>query len=381
MTIAPADADGNPENGHQVAVDQGGEITVTVTAEDGLRSQVYRVRIEDPDPGSEAGPEEASGAGDEQPQDATPEPAPRVVIGNTDGMGVSHRNDCDDGARLSAVGGWPDGTEVEVIGRGVGRCVGWLLVSADGVTSWVRGQYVLGFDGGAAVESKIWWVIGDTDEMSVSHRGDCADDARLSAVGGWSDGTEVDVLAEGVGRCTGWLHVRADGVTSWVSEKYVAESADMAALPEIWLVVGNTGGAGVSHRGDCADDARLSAVGGWPDGTEVDVLAEGVGRCAGWLYVRADGVTSWVREKYVVESTGMAALPEIWLVVGNTGGAGVSHRGDCADDARLSAVGGWPDGTEVKLLAKGSGPCAGWLRVEADGVTSRTIHAAPAAAR
>ncbi len=228
VTVAPGDADGNPDNGHQVAVDKGGEITVTVTSEDGLRSQVYRVRIEDPDPGSEPGPDEASAAGDEQPQDATPEPAPRVVIGNTDGMGVSHRNDCDDGARLSAVGGWPDGTEVEVLGRGVGRCAGWLLVQADDVTSWVR-------------------------------------------------------------------------------EKYVVESTDMAALPEIWLVIGNTGGVGVSHRNECAVDARVSAIGGWPDGTEVKLLAKGSGSCAGWLQVRAGGVTSWVREKYVVESTDMAA--------------------------------------------------------------------------
>ncbi|MCY4391908.1 MAG: cadherin-like beta sandwich domain-containing protein [Chloroflexi bacterium] len=65
------------------------------------------------------------------------------------------------------------------------------------------------------------------------------------------------------------------------------------------LVVGNTGGDGVSHRNDCADNARLPRF-GWEDGTEVEVVAEGAGRCAGWLRVRADdGVMSWVREQFL----------------------------------------------------------------------------------
>ena len=47
----------------------------------------------------------------------------------------------------------------------------------------------------------------------------------------------------------------------------------------------------------------MSKIGGWSDGTEVEVLEEGSGDCAGWLRVQADRVTSWVREQYVVEYT------------------------------------------------------------------------------
>ena len=101
VTVAPADADGNPDNGHQVAVDKGGEITVTVTSEDGPRSQVYRVRIEDPDPGSEPGPDEASAAGDEQPQGWSEQVAYRARCGS---IGVPR---CAAGARYRGSGGDP----------------------------------------------------------------------------------------------------------------------------------------------------------------------------------------------------------------------------------------------------------------------------------
>ena len=51
VAIEPADADGDPGNGHQAAIDDGAEIAVTVTSEDGSRTRVYRVRL------SEAAPE------------------------------------------------------------------------------------------------------------------------------------------------------------------------------------------------------------------------------------------------------------------------------------------------------------------------------------
>ena len=64
-------------------------------------------------------------------------------------------------------------------------------------------------------------------------------------------------------------------------------------------VIAGTGGIGVSHRNDCVDGARLHGF-GWADGELVEVVAEGDGRCAGWLQVRAGGVTSWVRERYLL---------------------------------------------------------------------------------
>ena len=353
------------------------------------------------------------------PQTEAPTPAGEEstpVIGNTGGDGVSHRYDCDDAARVAAIGGWSDGTEIEVLGEGRGRCAGWLLGEAEGVTSWVREQYVVGFTATPADPAQeLSLEIGNTGGDGVSHRNECADEARLSAIWGWSDTTAVEVLADGLGRCAGWLWVEADadGVTSWVREEYAVEPTAVDDAPatddtatddtatddtatddtatddtatndtaaddtaaddtaaEVWLVIGNTGGEGVSHRSDCADAARLSEIGGWPDGTEVELLEEGSGRCAGWLRVQAGGVTSWVREEYVVESSGdTAATPGIRLVIGNTGGEGVSYRNECADDARLSENSGWPDGTEVELLEEGSKSCAGWLRVQADDVTS-----------
>ena len=49
VVIKPDDADdGDPENGHQVALEEVSEITVTVTSADGSRERVYRVLVGDP---------------------------------------------------------------------------------------------------------------------------------------------------------------------------------------------------------------------------------------------------------------------------------------------------------------------------------------------
>ena len=53
VLIEPADADGDAANGHQVTLEEGGEITVTVTSADGSRTHIYRVWIG----GAEARPE------------------------------------------------------------------------------------------------------------------------------------------------------------------------------------------------------------------------------------------------------------------------------------------------------------------------------------
>ena len=48
VVIAPADADGDAENGHQVALGAETEISITVTSSDGSRTKSYRVRAEQP---------------------------------------------------------------------------------------------------------------------------------------------------------------------------------------------------------------------------------------------------------------------------------------------------------------------------------------------
>ncbi len=48
VLIEPDDDDGDPANGHQVALEEVSEITVTVTSADGSRERVYRVLVGDP---------------------------------------------------------------------------------------------------------------------------------------------------------------------------------------------------------------------------------------------------------------------------------------------------------------------------------------------
>ena len=45
VAISPADADDDPENGHQVAITEPTGVTVTVTSADGLRTRDYRVAV------------------------------------------------------------------------------------------------------------------------------------------------------------------------------------------------------------------------------------------------------------------------------------------------------------------------------------------------
>ena len=48
MKIDPADADGDPENGHQVTLGAETTITVTVTSADGSRTKSYVVQVSKP---------------------------------------------------------------------------------------------------------------------------------------------------------------------------------------------------------------------------------------------------------------------------------------------------------------------------------------------
>ena len=48
VVIAPSDADGDAENGHQVALGAETEITIAVTSSDGSRTKTYRIHVEKP---------------------------------------------------------------------------------------------------------------------------------------------------------------------------------------------------------------------------------------------------------------------------------------------------------------------------------------------
>ncbi len=77
-----------------------------------------------------------------------------------------------------------------------------------------------------------------------------------------------------------------------------AEHSDAGPAQASTKVIGHTDGIGVSLRSDCADAARID--GSLPDGTVVSVTEHGSGRCAAWSLVAADGVTTWVRNRYLV---------------------------------------------------------------------------------
>ncbi len=224
----------------------------------------------------------------------TPEPIVIRSIGNTDGTGVALRDDCDDEARFSARGeGWAENTRVELIEVGEDRCADWLHVESEGVTSWVRAEYVI-----SRVLSSTW-TVGNTGGVGVARRGDCVDAARISQPGeGWVDDTEVELLEAGEGRCAGWLRVESGGLESWVRQRYLIEVVDVGAVTT-WTV-GNTGGGGVGLRDDCLDSARVGQGVSWPDTTRVELIEVGEDRCEGWLLVESGGAESWVRRTFLI---------------------------------------------------------------------------------
>ena len=328
IVIAPDDADGNARDGHEVTLD-GAAVTVTVTSPDGSRTRVYRVQFE---------------PADVAPASVADDPWETCLRGMTEGRfslvayeggTIDDLRSCASRFELLAIWSDPDRVWVPIIfGAPDYVNVGFERVFPTGippVTPFVAQRNLPRppapvretaepdktadstdaappqTEAPTPAGEESTPVIGNTGGDGVSHRYDCDDAARGAAIGRWSDGTEIEVLGEGRGRCAGWLLAEAEDVTSWVREQYVVGFTATPADPaqELSLEIGNTGGDGVSHRNECADEARLSAIGGWSDNTAVEVLADGLGRCAGWLWVEADadGVTSWVREEYLIVLT------------------------------------------------------------------------------
>ncbi len=71
--------------------------------------------------------------------------------------------------------------------------------------------------------------------------------------------------------------------------------------------IGNTGGDGVALRNACQDGARVG--GAWPEGTTIEVIELGSAECEGWSQGRTAGVTSWVRNDYLVGLEAAEGLP------------------------------------------------------------------------
>ena len=336
IVIAPDDVDGNARDGHQVALD-GSEVTVTVTSPDGSRTRVYRVQFEPADvaPAAVAPAVVAEEPWVECLRGMKPVRFSLVLY---EGGTIPELRDCAEEFDLKAIWDRPDQV--------------WIPIIFD-APDFVNVQFEELYPDGIppitpfiAQRDLPWNFPAREDQPEPVVEAQPQTEAPPQA----ETPTEASPQAE--------------------TPSEVSTEPDAASVP----VIGNTGGDGVSHRYDCSDAARVSSVGGWSDATEIEVLGEGRGRCAGWLLAEAESVTSWVREQYLVGFTATPADPaqQLSLEIGNTGGDGVSHRNECADEARLSAVWGWGDNTEVEVLADGLGRCAGWLWVEAgaDGVTS-----------
>ena len=83
-------------------------------------------------------------------------------------------------------------------------------------------------------------------------------------------------------------------------------AAAATATPEIVQTspvdryVAYTGGAGISLRSDCRNDARIA--GAWAEGTRVEVVEVGSGDCDGWTLAARGSTETWVSNQYLGSS-------------------------------------------------------------------------------
>ena len=111
VAIDPEDADGDDANGHQVALQDLGEITVTVTSQDGSRTRVYRVRFPETgwDPASAPWPHCLRGAVSEGFSLAVYEGGSvEELVGCAESRGIVAFYALHDGAYVSYILGAPD---------------------------------------------------------------------------------------------------------------------------------------------------------------------------------------------------------------------------------------------------------------------------------
>ena len=139
-------------------------------------------------------------------------------------------------------------------------------------------------------------------------------------------------------------------------------------LPEE-LFIAHTDGDGVVQRDDCADEARASAPGeGIPEGSSVEPLEVGVGRCSGWMFTRAaDGRESWVATIYLAHAWPSSPAP-----------SGTASQGESAAGPGALFYGRVAPGARVAALIAGS--TCGETTANASGEWAMTVRLAPCGA-
>ena len=129
----------------------------------------------------------------------------------------------------------------------------------------------------------------------------------------WSSGFASTARAElslATTEFSEWAEARVVGVTDEGSTAQLADATDEGSSessvaineprPVAARIVG-TAGRGVAVRDACQADARSG--GAFREGASVTVVERGAGQCSGWSYVEADGVESWVSNRFLALDT------------------------------------------------------------------------------
>ena len=186
----------------------------------------------------------------------------------------------------------------------------------------------------------------------------------------------IDYFAEGVPVATPFYATVPSVVSDTTDETETEQQKETA---ERRGVIVDSGLAGVYHRDDCREDAAILSRFGWLEGDAIEILRDGTGRCADWVYAQGpDGVESWIHSRHVDESASaepstVAATSNTDAVVVNTANQGIALRSDCRSAARLDRT-GWSEGQSLTMLREGVGRCDGWVFAQGPGPSWSWVH-------
>ena len=139
------------------------------------------------------------------------------------------------------------------------------------------------------------------------------------------------------------------------------------------LWINFTQGDGVASRNDCLDSARTGRP-GLPEGTPVERVATGTGRCEGWSYVTAGDKATWVRNRYLADvpipyhAEWQPPLPMQFCAIPLDPDAGAGFSAEEFLEGVRDAVGTWNDalqGVDHELAL--SGPALDYIGECEDG--------------
>ena len=194
----------------------------------------------------------------------------------------------------------------------------------------------------------------------------------------------IDYFAEGVPVATPFYATVPSVVSDTTDETETEQQEETAQVEETSSaerrgVIVDSGLVGVYHRNDCREDAAILSQFGWLEGDAIEILSDGAGRCADWVYAQGpDGIESWVHSRYIDESASaepstVAATSNTDAVVVNTANQGIALRSDCRAAARLDRT-GWSEGQSLTLLREGVGRCDGWVFAQGPGLSWSWVH-------